>query len=220
MVEPLEISSEDDLLAHLMKKHELGQFAKVTRISTLPISPEIDLLNINEREKIVTGYELKLLKYNKRLKRVNFNLLYSGIGQALLYYQHGVHRSYLVLGLSPSLPDNSVASTIVKIEETTSLFRILRNIPTGYRYPRRQEISVSTYGFDCLGIMLWTPNNDLLETKLEVGRNYLPLEYVEDLKHKNSCLLRKEFKCDKKFLEKQKRKRLSHKVYPNNPVHE
>lgn len=167
------------------------------------------MLNIDERRKIVTGYELKLLKYNKRWKRANFSLLYSGIGQALLYLQHGVHRSYLVLGLSPSLPDNSVASTIVKIEETISLFRMLRNIPTGYRYPRRREISVSTYGFDCLGIMLWTPNNDLLETKLEVTRNYLPLKYVEDLKHKNRCLLRKEFYCDRKFLEKQKRKRRS-----------
>lgn len=209
MTEPLEISSEDDLLAHLMEKHGLGQFAKVTRISTLLVSPEIDLLNINEMEEIVTGYELKLLKYNKQWKRANFSLLYSGIGQALLYLQHGVHRSYLVLGLSPNFPDNSVASTIAKIEETISLFRMLRNIPTGFRYPVMRETSVSTYNFDCLGIMLWTPNNDLLETKLEVTRNYLPLKYVEDLKHKNSCLLKKQFLYDRKFLEKQKRKRCS-----------
>lgn len=204
--EPLEISNEDDLLAHLMAKHNLGKFAKVTRISTLPVSPEIDLLNVDEKEKIVIGYELKLLKYNKRWKRVDFKHLYSGIGQALLYLQHGVNRSYLVLGLSSSLPDNSVSSTTAKIEETANLFRMLRNIPTGYRYLGRREMTVATYGFDCFGIMLWTPSNDFLETKLKAEENYLPLKYVEDLKHKNRCLIRKEFMYDKKFLEKQKGK--------------
>ena len=200
--EPLKISNEDDFLAHLMKRYNLGNFAKVTRVSILPVSPEIDLLDVNTREKIVVGYELKLLKYNKHLKRVGLHPLYSGIGQALLYFLHGINRSYLVLGVSPSLPENHVASTIDRIEEIVNFFKMLRKISTGYRYLHGEETSMATYGFDCFGIMLWTPSNDLLQTELKAERNYLALGYDENLRHKNRCLLRGEFLYDKKFLEK------------------
>lgn len=202
MAELLKISSEDELLAHLMEKHELGQFAKVTRISTLRVSPEIDLLYVAKKEKKVIGYEIKLLRYNRRWKRANFYPFYTGIGQSLLYLQHGVDRSYLVVGLAPNLLGNSFASTVAKIEETANLFRTLRNVPTKYRYPYGQERFVSLYGFDCFGIMLWTPRNDILETKLKAERDCLALSYDEDLRHKHTCFLKRQFMYDKDFLDK------------------
>ena len=201
--EPVEIFNEDGLLAHLMEKYKLGRFAKVSQISTVKISPDIDLLAINEIDKFVTGYEFKLLRYHKGWNKVNFTPVYTGIGQTFLYLQHGVNRSYLVLGLSSSIPDNDVASAIIKIEETVKSLRMLRNIPTGYRY-LGQEKSVATYGFDCIGIMLWNPNNNSLETKLKAERDYLALRYVEDLRHMNKCLLKKQFKYDEQFLENRK----------------
>lgn len=202
-----EISNEDDLLAHLMESYRLGEFAKVSRISTLSVSPEIDLLNVDETQKIAIGYEFKLLKYVKRWKRTSFYPLYSGIGQALLYLQHGINRTYLVVGVSPDIPRDSVAPTIVKIEKVINLFRTLRNMPTGYRYPYGRESIVPSYNFDCFGIMLWTPSDDLLHTKLKAERDYVPLKHIEDLKHKNICLLRREFKYDKAFLEKQRKRK-------------
>lgn len=197
-----EISNEDDLLAHLMVRHGLGQFAKVKQISTKSISPEIDLLSI--REQSAVGYELKLLKYNKKLKRVDLNALYSGIGQMFLYLNHGVDRSYLVIGLSPTLVDGNVPSTIAKIEETTTLLRMFRSIPSGYRYPYGQPQEERTYDFDCIGIMLWNPNTDSVDIKLEAKSDFLAVKSDANLKHLNTCVINKEFKYDKKFLEKRK----------------
>jgi hypothetical protein len=185
-----------------MVRHELGQFAKVKQISTKSISPEIDLLSI--REQSAVGYELKLLKYNKKLKRVDLDALYSGIGQMFLYLNHGVDRSYLVIGLSPTLISGNVSSTIAKVEEATKLLKMLRDIPSGYRYPYRQEQVAQTYNLDCVGIMLWNPSTDSVDTKLEATRDFLAVKCDANLKHLNTCVINKEFKYDKKFLEKRK----------------
>lgn len=200
-----EISNEDDLLAHLMVKHKIGQFAKVKQISTISISPEIDLLSIEGQSAV--GYELKLLKYNKRLKGVDFKPLYSGMGQMLLYLNHGVNRSYLVIGLSPTLIGGNVSSTNAKIEEATRLLKMFRNMQSGYRYPYGQEQAAKTYDFDCIGIMLWNPSTDSVDTKLEAKRDFLAVKLDADLKHLNACLIKKQFKYDKKFLERRKSER-------------
>ena len=234
---------EDDLLAYLMQKYGLGEFAKVNRISTIDISPDIDLLSINEYQKIVTGYEFKLLRYRKNWKRVDFAPMYKGIGQALSYFQFGVDKSYLILGLSKEIPTRLVSSTMKKIEETIAIFNILKVFINkkieefaeeiggligvleevkamakhiqvfGQRAQAKWESAMEKVrvvrtekevcGLGCFGIMTLTEHDDLLMTRLSADEVF-PVNFYEDLKHKKECLLRKEFRYDKHFLERYK----------------
>lgn len=216
------IENEDDLVAHLMEHFNLGQYAMVSGISTLKISPDIDLLQINEQKQIgteqgvVIGYEVKLLKYRKNWKRVDFSPFYKGIGQALSYFQFGVDKSILVLGMSNDIPTESVFSTMSKIESVTELFSTLRALDTRIRKYFRdhfkeipelagvEKMLLETYcGWNCFGIAVWTPHDDLLMTKMNADQ-FFPIYLNKKLKHRKECLLRKEFKYDKDFLEKRK----------------
>lgn len=121
-----EIQNEDDLQYYLMKKYRLGEFAKVNRISTIEISPDIDSLEVNESQKLVTGYEFKLLKYRKNWKKVDFYPIYQGMGQALAYFQFGVDKSYLVIGLHKGIPQDSLFFAKEKIQEITNMLKTFR----------------------------------------------------------------------------------------------
>ena len=214
------IENENDLVAHLMEHFKLGQCAMVSGISTLKISPDIDLLDVNEHQQIgdqrgiVTGYEVKLLKYRKDWKRVNFSPFYKGIGQALSYFQFGVDKSILVLGMST--PRKSVSSTTSKIESFIESFTTLRALDARIRKyfdnsfkktPMLESVKsllLEAYcGWNCFGIMIWTAYDDLLRTKLN-AEQYFPIYLNKKLKHRKECLLRKEFKYDKNFLGKRK----------------
>ena len=115
-MEPIEIASEDDLLAYLMERYKLGIYPKVHGISTLKISPDIDLLHIDEHQKIITGYEFKLLKYRRDWKRVSLEPIYKGIGQALSYFQFGVDKSILILGISKDIPKEAISIVMIKFK--------------------------------------------------------------------------------------------------------
>jgi len=220
MLKTVEIASEDELLAYLMKHYNLGKFAKVDRISTYKISPDIDLLDVNEHQQIaeergiLTGYEIKLLKYRKDWKRVNLNPMHKGIGQALSYFQFGVDKSILVLGKSNDIPRESVSSTISEIESVIESFNTLRAFDARIRKyfddsfketPMLKGVKgllLETYcGWNCFGIMVWTAYDDLLVTKLSAEQCF-PIYMNEKLKHRKECLLRKEFKYKEGFLEK------------------
>ena len=245
------IQDEDDLQFHLMKTFGLGEFAKVNRISTIEISPDIDLLDVNESQKLVTGYEFKLLKYRKNWKKVDLNPVYQGIGQALSYLNFGVDKSYLVLGLSREIPNESLSRAMKKIEETIAVFNMLKTpnvervnkigeaigevlgavleieekanlykVVTPSTLPMLlQDIQVKLLilskslkkeisGIGCFGIKVWTEHDDILITRLETEETF-PISSYEDLQHKKRCLLRKEFKYDKDFLNRmEKRVRL------------
>lgn len=121
-----EIRDESNLQAYIMRKFRLGEFALVKHISTIKVSPEIDLLDVNENQKLVTGFEFKLLRYHRGWKKVNFYPLYQGIGQALSYFNFGVDKSYLVLGLSRGIPKESLSRTMKKIDETIAVFNMLK----------------------------------------------------------------------------------------------
>ena len=220
------IENEDDLVAHLMEHFNLGQFAMVSGISTLKISPDIDLLDINEQgqigteQGIVIGYEVKLLKYRKNWKRVDFSSFYKGIGQALSYFQFGVDKSILILGMPNDIPTESVSSTMSKIESVIESFSTLRTLDAKIRKyfdnsfkktPMLEGVKgmlLETHcGWNCFGIIVWTGYDNLLMTKMN-AEQYFPIYLNKKLKHRKECLLRKEFKYDKKFLEKRKHKRL------------
>jgi hypothetical protein len=246
-----EIQDENDLQYHLMKNYRLGEFAKVNRISTIEISPDIDSLEINESQKLVIGYEFKLLKYRKNWKKVDFYPMYQGIGQALSYFNFGVDKSYLVLGLSKEIPAEILSQTVKKIEETITMFNVLKSFIVGtvermaekigelqgvterilsdmkrmmsvQIYPASleqglsdiqaisinllQALSVRSFsGIGYFGVMVWVGHDDLLRTELRAEVNF-PTFANEDLNHKKECLLRKEFRYDRDFIKKNRRK--------------
>lgn len=246
------------MLAYFMQKYRLGEFAKVNRISTIDISPDIDLLDVNVSQKIVTGYEFKLLRYRKSWKRVDFASMYKGIGQALSYFQFGVDKSYLILGVSKEIPTRLVSSTIRKIEETIAIFNILKvfinekieefaeeigrligvfeevkvmakhiqvfgrsaqaNWESAMEKVRVVRTEKEVCGLGCLGIMTLTEHDDLLVTRLSADEVF-PVNFYEDLKHKKECLLRKEFRHDKHFLERYKASKHAENLKTNQKNH-
>jgi len=102
------VQSEDDLVRHVGTKWDLGHFCKVFQISTVKISPDIDLLQINQSTRTVTGYEFKLIKYHKGWKKANLVPVYAGLGQMFSYFNFGVDQSVLVIGLSHEIPKKDI----------------------------------------------------------------------------------------------------------------
>lgn len=217
------ILTEDDLLIHYMQNYIERKdrfFPKVHTISTLPISPDIDLLLINKESELVVGREFKLLKYREGWKRVNYNPMYSGIGEALLYFQYGIDKCYLVLGLA-EMPSNWIDTTLEKIDQAIENFNILTKLFTNWskqlhecRTKKNEKPIVRWFlerhglgdseewrwGFGCFGIMVWN-ERDGLKVKKNADQHF-PVSRNPDLKHKKECLLREEFKYKKSFLDK------------------
>lgn len=86
-------------------------YPKVSAIGGRKISPDIDILQIegaSQNRFRLIGYEIKLVKFDKRSKGLGWNSFYNGIGQALLYLKNGVHRAFLVLGFHEGVPDDKL----------------------------------------------------------------------------------------------------------------
>jgi len=60
-------------------------YPRVTDIDGNKIWPDIDILQMNEDRTKVVGYEIKLMKPSNNSASLNYESLYTGIGQALLY---------------------------------------------------------------------------------------------------------------------------------------
>jgi len=135
----IEIQDEDGFEAYLMKTYgtkfgsHLNLYPKIKKIGGKDISPEIDLLHIDHGSKILTGYEFKFLGYKK--PGSNYNLIRQGLGQAIMYFQFGIDRSYLVLGL----PKKTSELVRAQLHKTISMIAVLQ----------------TRLNFDCLGIMHW-----------------------------------------------------------------
>lgn len=221
-MESKKISTEDDLLAHYMQNYvERNEcfFPKVHTISTLPISPDIDLLFINKELELVVGYEFKLLKYREGWKRVNYNPIYAGIGEALLYFKYGIDKCYLVLGIA-EMPSNWVDITLEKIDKAIKNFDLLTELFTSWsgeiseyrrKYDKKNELikwflkrkglgdNEKKWGLGCFGIKVWTERDRVMKVKKNADQHF-PIDLSPDLKHKKECLLRGEFKYKKSFL--------------------
>lgn len=202
------VEDEDDFLAILMDNYHLGEFPKVSQIATTKLSPDIDLLHVDESQRIVIGYELKLLKYNKRWKQPNFISLYTGIGQALSLFKFGVDRSYLILGISKRIPKDS--STKQRIQEIAMIFECLRNSIEQDVTVRLRSYEKALWGgamsqgiqkissLRCFGIMYWDEHTDSLSTILEAGGKF-PNDENQDFSLFKQCLLKKHFKYAESF---------------------
>ena len=177
------VSDEDELIVHVINRQRWSGFPKVTQISTLKLSPDIDFLQIDDYKKTTIGYEFKLIKYHKGRKRANLMTFYTGIGEALHYFQFGVDRSYLVLGLSNEIPRQSRNSALDKISEFITTFISFKK----------------HYGLNCFGIILLDLSTDKFVELLPATDN-LPM-MGEEVKHLKNCLLLKQFRYDKKLKE-------------------
>jgi hypothetical protein len=101
--------TEEELLKTVLHSLAYDAYPKVSAIGGKKINPDIDILQIekvSQNQFRLVGYEIKLMKFDKRNKGISWNGLYSGIGQALLYLKNGVHRAFLVLGFHDSILDD------------------------------------------------------------------------------------------------------------------
>jgi hypothetical protein len=104
--------TEEELLKSVL--HSLAAYnvyPKVSAIGGKKISPDIDILQIeriSQNQFRLIGYEIKLIKFDKRSKGLSWNSFYSGVGQALLYLKNGVHRAFLVLGFHENILDDKI----------------------------------------------------------------------------------------------------------------
>jgi len=83
-------------------------YPRVTDVDGNKIWPDIDILQMNEDRTKVVGYEIKLMKPSNNSASLNYESLYTGIGQALLYLKNGVYRAYLVLGFHESTSEYQI----------------------------------------------------------------------------------------------------------------
>lgn len=177
------IPNEDSFQAHIMKYHgwfvRYTLFPKVKKIAGEEISPEIDLISIDFSNKKITGYEFKLLKY--QTSDANYRRVHEGIGQTILYFQQGIDKCYLVLGISSNLNARAhfqIARKISRVRE--HLKKIHNYIPY-------------------LGLAVWEEKEDNLSQHISTTSDF-PISSYEDIKHKKDCLLKREFSWSNKFL--------------------
>lgn len=174
------ISNEDELIERVVQNQYWSGFSKVNQISTRKISPDIDFLRIDDVHGETVGYEFKLLRFRKNWGRIDLKPMYTGIGQALHYFQFGIGTSYLVLGLRSEIPSKAFKEAYHKIMELKSTFDVLR----------------ITKQVQCIGLCVWIDKLENFDPALTPTEN---IWMSEDTKHLKECLLRKEFKYDRKF---------------------
>ena len=180
------IQNEDDLRGYLMKKYKLYYgfpYPKVTRIGGRVISPEIDLLVISYDNKEVSGYEFKLLKY--KANTFNYRRIYEGIGQAIHYFGFGVDNSYLVLGVSKSIPEIVRAALYFEIGEAKKIIGRLQAL----------------YGFNCLGMKVWDEDDGSLTTTIKAEGKF-PTDSFKDCELNKRNLIDLRLAYSVKFLDK------------------
>jgi hypothetical protein len=107
----IRFKTEEELLKAVLHSLHDDVYPKVSAIGGKKINPDIDILQIERfpqnRFRLV-GYEIKLIKFDKRSRGLSWNNFYSGLGQALLYLKNGVHRACLVLGFHKNVPNDGL----------------------------------------------------------------------------------------------------------------
>lgn len=130
-----ELKNEHDFECFLLKKYSTrfgsNLFPLVKSIGGERISPEIDLLNIERKVKredtLITGYEFKFL--NCKTADASYRRIHQGIGQALMYFQYGIDRCYVVIGISKNLNQKVKVKVLEKCETLRTLMKNLEILP-------------------------------------------------------------------------------------------
>jgi hypothetical protein len=131
--------TEEELLKEVLRSLAYNVYPKVSAIGGKKISPDIDILQIervSQNQFRLIGYEIKLVKFDKRSKGLGWNSFYSGIGQALLYLKNGVHHAVLVLGFHESILDDKLIDEFCEWlrNKKDLLKRIIGNYVSIYTY--------------------------------------------------------------------------------------
>ena len=140
--ESLTLLDERNLARLLIKRWRFGigdNFYAVRMIAKdLKVTPDIDLLNVyvnphHPEENTVIAFELKILKYHRRYKRISMTPFFQGLGQVLTYFQHGIDRATLVMGFHPDTeahPDETKqAEELLKEYGNYLKTSVFRNFP-------------------------------------------------------------------------------------------
>lgn len=184
------VANENELLNHFIELMRWSGFSKVNQISTVKLSPDIDFLQIDTHLKETIGYEFKLIKYNKAWKKANLMPMYTGLGEAFHYFQFGVDKSYLVLGMSNNIPLDALDEALKRVRQLAQTFISLQAL-----YKSDVVIKFDV-GLRCFGVYIWNERTNDFTLLLKATENF-PM--TGDNKHLKLCLLRREFKFDKEF---------------------
>jgi len=152
--ESITLLDERNLARMLMKRWRfgLGDYYYAVRMiaKDLRVTPDIDLLNVyvnphRPEENTVIAFELKILKYHERYKRIVMSPFYQGLGQVLTYFRHGIDRAMLVLGFHPNtetLPDETEqAEELLKEHGNQLKTSVFRNFPyLQIAYMRKEDL--------------------------------------------------------------------------------
>ncbi len=106
--------TEGEFLKAVLRSLPFDVYPRVTAIGGRKIHPDIDILQIkriSQHQYRLIGYELKLIKFDKRSKGLSWNAFYTGIGQALLYLKNGVHQAFLLLGFHENISTDEFIDT-------------------------------------------------------------------------------------------------------------
>jgi hypothetical protein len=120
--------TEQDLLADIFKVVSYDAYPRVTAIGGKKIVPDIDVLEIRPAthgQQRLLGYEIKLMRYDKRSKGLTWGTFYKGIGQALMYLLHGVQKVGLVLGFQSNVPDELIEDFSAWLNENKAVLALI-----------------------------------------------------------------------------------------------
>jgi hypothetical protein len=179
---------EDEFQKYVMRHHILPKyptragfkrFCKVKKIAVRTLLSEIDLIVIDPNNQKVIGYEFKFL-HDVKTPSNNYKAIYSGFGQALLYFYFGVDQSYLCIGISEKLPKYERIK-----EKTLQLVSAMDNLG-------------NLMNSKCFGLYLYSERDDFFRFLPATG--YFPVHKIKLSQQDKEHILAENISYAKDFL--------------------
>jgi hypothetical protein len=170
-------------------------FPKVSVIGrNKKIHPDIDIFQIKDKDqssKRLIGLEVKVIKIieeKRKKKGWNWEEIYKGIGQALLYLQFGLDQCGLILGFHENVPNEKIEEFEEELKKKVSLLAQILG------------------GYFTLGLFLWEKGGIFEIVKADrdfrysnYGNQLYGKEVEENIKDFRNLLLSRQFLWDKKL---------------------
>jgi len=176
--------SEDELLESMVLSLAYDVYPKITAIAGKKIHPDIDILQISkisEHQSRLTGYELKLMRYDTRSKGLGWSAFYKGLGQSLFYLRNGVYRVVLVLGFHEN----------VSSDDMIDVFR-------DWMFQKKDLLGRILGSYLCVGTHLYKRGS--FSPIIEANSDFSPPD--DETKFSRDSLLHRRFTFDKKLATK------------------
>ena len=167
------------ILPKYLRRAGFKWFPKVKKIAGRQLLSEIDLIVIDQNNQKVIGYEFKLL-HDVKTQSNNYKSIYSGFGQALLYFYFGVDQSYLCIGISKKLPKYERIK-----EKTLQLVSVMDNLG-------------KLMNPQCFGIYLYSERDDFFRFLPPQG--YFPVIRIKLSQQDKEHILAEKISYNKDFL--------------------